>query len=97
MAGGIGGRLFTSPDGTNWTTVHTPSTSNYLAITHSDTILMAYGVISNGVVTSDDGASWQTFYIATDFSAGGLAWGNNGFVAVGQPGFLGPRAIYTTR
>lgn len=97
VAGGIGGRLFMSPDGTNWTTVYTPSTSNYLGIASSDTILMAYGVISNGVVTSDDGTTWQAFYIGTDFSAGGLAWGNNRFVAVGRTVGLGPRAIYTTR
>lgn len=96
VAGGIGGRLFMSPDGTNWTTVYTPSISNYLGIANSGTILMAYGLISNGVATSDDGASWQTFYIGNDFNGRSLAWGNSRFVAVGSAG-PGPGAIYTTR
>jgi len=98
IAGGIGGRLFTSPDGVNWTEVLTPSISNYLGVAESDTMLMAYGLISNGVVTSDDGGSWQTFYIGTDFSGRGLAWGPNRFVAVGSTGpGLGVGAIYSTR
>jgi len=59
------------------------------------------------VLSSADGAIWTTLHtgaaeirlqaVSASATRLVLAWGNNRFVAVGQPGVLGPRAIYTTR
>ena len=83
IAGGIGGRLFMSPDGMNWTVLATPSSSNFLDIAWSDSALIADGVVGNAVVTYDDGATWQAFNIAALYDTKGLAYGANRFVSVG--------------
>ncbi|MDH3401932.1 MAG: hypothetical protein OEM03_13320 [Chromatiales bacterium] len=83
IAGGIGGRLFFSPDGMNWSQANSPSTSNFLGLASSGSTLVAAGVISNAVATSDDGATWQSFYIGSLYDTKGLAYGANRFVSVG--------------
>lgn len=93
ITGGIGGRLFFSPDGINWSQLSTPSNSNYLGLAWSGSTLMAAGVISNAVATSDDGATWQSFYIGSLYDTRGLAYGANRFVSVGG----GAAVIYSTR
>ena len=94
IAGGIGGRLFFSPDGMNWSQANSPSTSNFLGLASDGSTLMAAGVISNAVTTSDYGATWQSFHIGSLYDTGGLAFGANRFVSVG--GGEGG-SIYTTR
>lgn len=94
IVGGIGGRLFFSPDGMNWTQANSPSTSNYLGLASSGSTLVAAGVISNAVATSDDGLTWQSFYIGSFHDTKGLAYGANRFVSVG---FGEGGIIYTTR
>jgi hypothetical protein len=94
IAGGIGGRLFFSPDGMNWTEVATPSSSNFLALAWSGSTLVADGVVGNAVATSDNGATWQAFNVAGLYDTKGLAYGANRFVSVGG-GESG--IIYSTR
>ncbi len=94
IVGGIGGRLFFSPDGMNWSQANSPSTSNYLGLASSGSTLVAAGVISNAVATSDDGLTWQSFYIGSLHDTKSLAYGANRFVSVG---FGEGGSIYTTR
>ena len=98
VAGGIGGLLYRSPDGVNWTVTDTDTITNFLGLAASDTTFIAAGVISSAVATTDDGTTWRKFYIGTDHDTRGLAWGANRFVSVGSTG-PGPDqgAIYTTR
>jgi len=98
IAGGILGRLHRSPDGVNWSVVDTNVNSNFLGLAASATTMIADGVISWGVSTTDGGATWRNFSIAFDYDTHGLAWGANRFVSVGStgPGF-GQGAIFTTR
>lgn len=96
VAGGIVGRLHTSPDGVNWAEHDTGTSTNYFDVASSGEILIAHGN-GTGVATIDSGATWQTFNIGSLYTGHGLAWGNNKFVSVG---YIGPGqggAIYTTR
>jgi hypothetical protein len=93
IAGGIGGRLFFSPDGMNWSQVATPSNANFLGLVWSGSTLLADGVVGNAVATPDDGATWQVFNIGVDYDTKGMAYGANRFVSVG----FGASAIYSTR
>ena len=83
VAGGIGGRLFMSPDGMNWTVHAAPSSSNFLGLAWSGSTLVADGVVGNAVATSDNGATWQAFNVAALYDTKGLAYGANRFVSVG--------------
>lgn len=93
VVGGVVGRLFLSSDGINWEQISTPSSTNFLALASSGSTLMAAGVISNAVATSDLGASWESFYIGSFHDTRGLAYGANRFVSVGGGGGI----IYSTR
>ena len=97
-AGGIVGRVFTSPDGLNWTEFRTPVSTNFLSVASSGSTLIAHGLIDRGVATTDGGVTWQTFDMVASYESRGMAWGANRFVSVGWGGQdLGGGAILTTR
>ena len=105
-AGGSGGRIYSSPDGVNWTRYETPAVqSRLVAMTAGDSMLMAHGFIPSiglgeqvGVATSDDGQTWQSFVIGTAYEPRGLAYGEGRWISVGQSlAEPGKGAIFTTQ
>ena len=106
-AGGSGGRIYSSPDGVNWTQYETPAAqSNLVAMSvGDDSMLMAHGFSEAvgvgeqvGVATSDDGQTWQSFVIGEAYEPRGLAYGEGRWVSVGQSlTEPGKGAIFTTQ
>jgi hypothetical protein len=79
---GAGNKLATSTDGTNWTTKTIDGTWRSIAYGNGVWVL-----VGNGIATStDNGATWTTRTLGTDYWYGSLnavAYGNGRFVAVG--------------
>jgi len=102
---GSGGHMYASADGINWTQYETPATqSNLVAMSSHDGILMAHGFSASigmgeqvGVVTSDDGETWQRFVIGAAYEPRGIAYSRGLWVSVGQSlAEPGKGAIFTT-
>ena len=64
MAGGTKGRMYASADGINWTELQTPVDTDLLAVGSADAMLIAHGANGDGVASSDNGATWETFIAA---------------------------------
>ena len=64
--------------------MQTPVNTDFSALAWSGVNLVAHGTGGSGVMTSDDGQSWQVFDIAAGYESRGLAYGNGRFVSVGQ-------------
>ena len=104
--GGTGGRMYSSPDGINWTLHETPAVqSNLVAMISRNSILIAHGFDPSagmgeqvGVATSDGGLTWYRFVIASAYEPRGLAYGDGRWVSVGQSlAEPGKGAIFTTQ
>jgi hypothetical protein len=105
-AGGSAGRIYSSPDGVNWTQYETPAIqSNLVAMIAEDSVLMAHGFDPSigmgqqvGVATSDGGETWQSFVIGAAYEPRGLAYGEGRWVSVGRSlAEAGKGAIFTTQ
>ncbi len=98
-AGGLGGRIFTSSDGTNWTS-QTSGTPNALwGVTYAYGSFVAVG--QNGtILTSSNGISWSNQNSPVTTTVYSVAAGNGEFIAVGDAGYdwLGfpENYLYTT-
>ena len=90
--GGTNGRMYSSPDGMNWATYETPAlTSRITTMTSGDDLLMAHGFSETiglgdqvGIVTADDGETWNEFVIGGGYESHGLAYAKNRWVSVGR-------------
>ena len=106
-AGGSGGRVYSSPDGVNWTQHETPVVQSNLVTLSvgDDSMLMAHGFSEAvglgeqvGAATSDDGQTWRSFVIGAAYEPRGLAYGEGRWVSVGQSlTEPGKGAIFTTQ
>ena len=103
--GGTAGHIYSSSDGINWTEHQTPAmASNFVAMASSGNILVAHGFSEMigqgaqvGVLTADEGQTWQTFVIGSGYESRGLAYSDGRWVSVGQLlSDPGRGAIYTT-
>jgi hypothetical protein len=103
------GTVFSSFDAFNWTELSAPLADAYFkgAAWNGTQLRLAGGLYSNqyghdgaygpiGISTSDDGASWDTFGIDSNYVSTGMAWGNGRFVSVGTLVLSDEGAIYTT-
>jgi photosystem II stability/assembly factor-like uncharacterized protein len=82
------GVIFTSPDGLNWTSQHTPTSQHLAGVAWSGTRLVAVGE-SGTILRSPDGITWtaQDAGITGDLAA--VVWSDARFVAVGGSCRLG--------
>jgi len=87
IAGGIVGRVFTSPDGVNWNEVTAPRASNLWAGAWSGFTWVAGGHAGH-VSTIDGGNTWRSGPLS---GFHGIAYGDDKFVAVARGG-----EIYST-
>lgn len=95
FAAGDHGTVFSSFDALNWTELSTPREDvNYSGGAWSGKVLILVGG-SNGISSTDGGASWDTFHIDTGYQSSGVTWGNGRFVSVGSLLHSEEGAIYT--
>jgi hypothetical protein len=106
---GLGGTVFTSPDGVNWVQLQTPVEGVYYtcAAWSGSKLVLAGGsmcglglcdpqYVYDGISSTDGGMTWEIFNIDSDYVSRGLAWGNGRFVSVGEKSELDDEsAIYT--
>jgi hypothetical protein len=103
---GEDGTVFSSFDALNWTALSTPLEDvDYSGGAWNGTQLILTGGVSSdqdgtfrpiGISSSDGGASWDSFGIATGYESLGTAWGNGRFVSVGVSAHSDEGLIYTT-
>lgn len=112
IAAGTDSTLFASPDGYNWTELHTPvDRVEYRSAAWNGSRLVVAGGITwwywwlgtpaferpVGLSSTDGGATWEIFNIDGYYQSNGMAWGNGRFVSVGESTPVsGQGAIYTT-
>ena len=82
VAGGSSGKIYTSPDGINWTNqTGSSSVPNFLAIAFGNNTFVATNF--SGIYSSSDLVTW-TIFASGRFT--GVAYGNGIFLAVGRDG-----------
>jgi hypothetical protein len=79
--------VFTSPDGTNWTSQLAPSSIRLSAISYGSNEFVATGLFG-ALLISQDGTNWTDIISGTTQDLWGTAYGTNGFVVVGNGGTL---------
>jgi photosystem II stability/assembly factor-like uncharacterized protein len=112
VAAGSRNTVFASADGFTWSQLAVPTEEvDFIAAAWSGTHLVLHGGVPwwhwmfgvpehwpSGLVSTDQGASWEIFDIDGHYQSNGIAWGNGRFVSVGQLSpVLDEGAIYTSR
>lgn len=85
VAVGHGGRVLTSPDGTDWAFGSVGTTDNLSGVAWNGHLFVATVDSRNSVYTSADGVSW-TAQTGTVTAANAIIWAGNRFVTVGGSG-----------
>ncbi len=85
VAVGYGGSIWQSADGATWNQVISPTTSDMLAVTYSNSEYVAVGG-SGTALTSQDGIHWNTRSSNVGEYLYGVGAGGGRFVAVGEDG-----------
>jgi hypothetical protein len=81
------GSIFTSPNGTTWTSRSSGTDKNLRAVVWSGSQFVAVG--SGGtILTSPDGAAWTSRSSGTTVSLAAVTWSGTQFVAVGSSGTI---------
>ncbi len=82
---GTSGAIFTSSNGTTWTSRTSGTSNNLLGITYNNGIFVATGA-SGTILTSLDGIAWTNRTSGTSKDLRGVAYGNGNYVIVGYSG-----------
>jgi hypothetical protein len=89
--GGTMSRIFTSPDGTNWTQQSAPTTHALYGVAAGSSGFVAVGE-NDTILTSPDGVSWTSRSTGVDAGSvsrlNGVAFGGSTYVAVGGSGLI---------
>jgi hypothetical protein len=107
FAGTAGSRVMTSPDGLNWTIRTTPADILWYGVGYGIPstgpfsgkglfVAVSYNGTGNRVMTSPDGFTWTIRVTLVDIGLCSVAFGNGYFVATGETGPTGIRAMIST-
>lgn len=91
IVSGEAGKIFTSPDTTNWTPRITPTANLLSSVAIGSTAVVAVGAQGTLLRSGADGATWTAVPLGTTNWLYRVRWLENQFVVVGQNG-----AIYTS-
>lgn len=86
MLSGEGGKIFTSPNGTNWTERTTPTTAFLSSIAIGNETSIAVGENGTLLYSTTDGASWTAVATGTTNWLYRARWIDNQFIVVGENG-----------
>ncbi|MDX1953342.1 MAG: immunoglobulin domain-containing protein [Verrucomicrobiota bacterium] len=87
IAVGTGSFIMISEDGIAWTDKSLSSNVEFLAVAHNGSTVVATGKGGNGVISLNNGDSWNAILTFTGDTPG-LAYGNGRFVAAGKDGYV---------
>jgi len=87
VAVGVGGGIFTSPDGSTWTTQHSGTSQILGSVAWSGSQFVTVGS-GGAILTSPDGSTWTTQHSGTSQILEGVAWSGSQFVIVGFGGTI---------
>ena len=82
------GKIFTSPDGTNWTPRSTPTANFLSSVAIGPNACLAVGSKGTLLRAGLDGANWASVSLGTTNWLYRARWLNNQFVVVGQNGVI---------
>jgi hypothetical protein len=99
VVAGEAGKVFTSPDGTNWTPRATPTTSFLTSVAMGPDACVAVGSQGTLLRAPADATTWTTVAVDTTNWLYRVRWLNQQFIVVGQNGaiFTSPDGTHWTR
>lgn len=88
IVSGDAGKIFTSPDGTNWLARATPTANFLSSVAIGSNACVAVGANGTLLRAGADGATWTTVSVGTSSWLYRVRWLGNQFVVVGQNGVI---------